>query len=203
MPQRFFPDSPAFSWAFCLCLIGVTAMAAYVDWRRQVIPKAVTVPALLLGVAASIVRGLWLENSSEGAGAWHGALDGFLFALAGFAVGFGLFLVLWLLGTCQGGDVKLFAAMGAWLGPTLTLLLLLLTVILVGLSVLVRWVWRLFRGQSLVPPAQGGKLTREEQTQARRLRQRLVYAPSLVVATTLLLLWIFRVELRLVAPVGL
>ncbi len=45
-----------------------------------------------------------------------GALDGFLFALVGSLVGFAFFAILFALGTCGGGDVKLFTAIGAWLG---------------------------------------------------------------------------------------
>jgi prepilin peptidase CpaA len=40
-----------------------------------------------------------------------------LLALAGFAVGFSLLLLPWLLGGGGMGDVKMLAALGAWLGP--------------------------------------------------------------------------------------
>ena len=41
-------------------------------------------------------------------------------SLLGFAFGFGLLLVFHLLGGVGGGDVKLMAAVGAWLGLPLT-----------------------------------------------------------------------------------
>jgi prepilin peptidase CpaA len=74
----------------------------------------------------NITRGLWLGAILQGqeqpvwvcpASPLWGALDGFLFALAGFALSFGLFLALWILGMAGGGDVKLLAALGAWVGP--------------------------------------------------------------------------------------
>jgi prepilin peptidase CpaA len=43
-------------------------------------------------------------------------------ALAGFAIGFVLLLLPWLLGGGGMGDVKMLAALGAWLGPVLILI---------------------------------------------------------------------------------
>ena len=42
---------------------------------------------------------------------------GWLKSLEGFGLGFGLLLFPWLLGGAGMGDVKLLAALGAWLGP--------------------------------------------------------------------------------------
>jgi prepilin peptidase CpaA len=46
-------------------------------------------------------------------------VDGVLRSLAGFGVGVLLFLPLFVLRAMGGGDVKLLAAIGAWLGPSL------------------------------------------------------------------------------------
>jgi prepilin peptidase CpaA len=46
---------------------------------------------------------------------------GFLWALAGWAVGLVLFLPLFALRGLGGGDVKLLAALGAWVGPGMAL----------------------------------------------------------------------------------
>jgi prepilin peptidase CpaA len=46
-----------------------------------------------------------------------GAQEGAQHAAAGWATGFFLFLPLFLLGGMGAGDVKLLAALGAWLGP--------------------------------------------------------------------------------------
>jgi Flp pilus assembly protein protease CpaA len=49
-------------------------------------------------------------------GAAVGALDGLAFSLAGAAVGFAVFFVLWVFGTAGGGDVKLATAIAGWVG---------------------------------------------------------------------------------------
>jgi prepilin peptidase CpaA len=41
-------------------------------------------------------------------------------SLAGTAVGFGIWIAFYLVGAIGAGDVKFFAAAGAWLGPGLT-----------------------------------------------------------------------------------
>jgi prepilin peptidase CpaA len=185
MPQPFFPPCTFFTWLFCLVLTALTVAAACTDLRSMTIPKALTVPTLLLGVGFNVVRGAWLGAVSESSGAGWGGLNGLLFALAGFAVGFGLFFVLWILGTCHGGDVKLFAALGAWVGPLLAVGLLLLTVVIVASFSMGRFGWRLLHGHAPAAGTNGD----------RRARQRLVYSPSLVLATVLLLSWVFRAEL--------
>ncbi|MCA9135253.1 MAG: prepilin peptidase, partial [Planctomycetales bacterium] len=43
-------------------------------------------------------------------------------ALGGFATGFGILLLLWLIGGGGGGDVKLMGAVGVWLGALPTLI---------------------------------------------------------------------------------
>src|SRR5438874_13835628 len=120
MPHPFFPGL-LFAWAFYLVLTALMGVAAYTDLRRMVIPKQLTLGALALGLVFNIVRGAWVGANGEGSGVWllgangpfAGALDGLLYAGAGFAIGFGLFVIMWILGTCGGGDVKLFAALGA------------------------------------------------------------------------------------------
>ena len=82
-------------------------MAAAFDFRTKKIPNWITVPAALAGLV------------------FHAAAptgSGILWALAGFAVGFSLLILPWLLGGGGMGDVKLLAALGVWLGP-LTILI--------------------------------------------------------------------------------
>jgi prepilin peptidase CpaA len=75
--------------------------AAILDYRTRKIPNWITVPAALAGLL------------------FHAVMPGhgILWALAGFAVGFSLLIVPWLLGGGGMGDVKLLAALGVWLGP--------------------------------------------------------------------------------------
>ena len=66
----------------------------------------------------AFVAGLLYHTVTNG---WQGLG----FALAGFGVGFGILLVLWLIGGGGGGDVKLMGAVGAWAGPICTLIIFL------------------------------------------------------------------------------
>src|SRR4029077_13443330 len=111
-----------------------------------------------LGVTCNLVRGAWLGGLGRptwtlgGSGAVIGALDGFLFALAGFAVGFTIFFLMWIAGACKGGDVKLFAAVSAWVGPYICLWILVLsTIILIALLALKFVALFLARGFQVVP----------------------------------------------------
>src|SRR4051812_1481896 len=113
MKTTYFPD-PISGWAFFTTLMALLAVASWTDQRRMVVPKWLTLPTLALGLLANVLRGAWLgwhdlpAWSLSSGGPWLGALDGLLFALAGFAMGFVLFFAMWVLGVCGGGDVKLF-----------------------------------------------------------------------------------------------
>lgn len=76
------------------------------DLRTKKIPNWLTVSAALLGLAYHCC-------APNGIGP--------LWALAGFAVGFSLLIVPWLLGGGGMGDVKMLAALGTWLGPLMVL----------------------------------------------------------------------------------
>jgi len=203
MPHAFFPPPPAFAWLFCAALVGLTAAAAWTDLRRLVIPKSLTLTALALGLLVNGVRGAWLGASGAAvwalgaSGAAVGAADAVLFSAAGFATGFALFFVMWILGTCGGGDVKLFAALGAWVGPLLTVFVLVSTLVLVVLFGTARLIGTvLFRGmrsaqRDYSAKAAGGPTPR------RRLT---AYSLPVALSTTCVLLWVFRTELRLAPP---
>jgi len=83
-----------------------TLLCAVLDYRTMKIPNWLTVSAAVIGLGYHCL-------------APHGI--GPLWALAGFAVGFSLLLLPWLLGGGGMGDVKMLAALGTWLGPLLVL----------------------------------------------------------------------------------
>ena len=111
--------------AMVIFVVGVglyTAVAAAIDLRTHRIPNYVTVPAALLGLAYhSLAPGGW----------------GPLVSLAGFGVGFVLLLFPWLLGGGGMGDVKMLAALGAWLGPKLMLVAFAASAVLAAAMALV------------------------------------------------------------------
>ena len=84
----------------------VCAAASAVDVRSGRIPNILTLGAAAVGLVVGTITG---------------GLAGLGQALAGWVVGCGLFLPFFLLGGMGAGDVKLLAALGAWLGPSLTL----------------------------------------------------------------------------------
>ncbi|HWB52869.1 MAG TPA: A24 family peptidase [Tepidisphaeraceae bacterium] len=85
-------------------LLAGLVLASVQDWRRRRIANLLTIPLLLAGVARSLIGGVGMEES-----------------LLGIAVGFGLMFVLFAMRAVGGGDVKLLAAVGAWVGPLPTL----------------------------------------------------------------------------------
>jgi Flp pilus assembly protein protease CpaA len=200
--QTFFPD-PVFGWVFYLSLLGLLAVASYTDQRFQLIPKKLTLTLLGLGVVFNLVRGAWMGGQGtqawwlDGGSVWLGMLDGLLFSLAGFALGFVLFFVMWILGACGGGDVKLFAAVAAWLGPTLAVMVLLITIVLVMAIVVVRIVWTTISRGRLSATQLSGK------TRYGKPRLRLVwYSLPVALAVAFVVPWVCRFDLHLSAPHG-
>jgi prepilin peptidase CpaA len=205
----FFPD-PVFGWTFYGVLVGITFVASYFDLRSLTIPKSLSVAALALGVIFNVVRGAWL--AAEGQPVWgleassgfSGGLFGLLFSLAGFGVGFALFFLMWILGTCGGGDVKLFAALGAWVGPLWAIYVLMGTLIFVillsALKLLMLLITRGFKPVMKDYSAKEGKRWRgrkpvNELAAGRPRRRLMAYSLPVALSTALILLWVFRVEL--------
>ena len=79
----------------------VAIVACAFDLRTRRIPNALTIGAALAGLVFHRVTG---------------GLDGAAFAATGWLVGLCLFLPFFVLRGMGGGDVKLLAALGAWLG---------------------------------------------------------------------------------------
>ncbi|HXD85407.1 MAG TPA: A24 family peptidase [Urbifossiella sp.] len=144
-----------FAIAFVGILVVGLGYAAYVDWTTLKVPKWLTIGLLALGIAMNLARGGWLGRDSDD-GLGLGLLNGFLFSLAGFALGFALFFLLWIFGLGGGGDVKLVAATGAWIGWLPVLLSIALSLpFLILVTVLVS-VYRMGSGKLPPTAVQGG-----------------------------------------------
>jgi prepilin peptidase CpaA len=90
---------PVIEWT---AIGGVAALAAMCDVRTGRVPNVLTFGAMAGGLLFSAIH----------SGGW-----GLLTSLLGCVIGLALFLPLFVLGGMGGGDVKLLAAVGAWLGP--------------------------------------------------------------------------------------
>jgi prepilin peptidase CpaA len=103
-------------------LLSVVLAAAVYDVRYRRIPNWISVGGIAVGVLANSLT--------------HG-IPGLLFALAGFAMGFGLYLVLYLLHAMGAGDVKLMGAIGALVGSKNWLAIFVIAAILGGIMALI------------------------------------------------------------------
>jgi Flp pilus assembly protein protease CpaA len=214
MQTPFFPG-PLFAWVFLGVLLSLLAAASYTDLGRMVVPKRVTLTALALGVIFNILRGALLGAQGiatwklvEGS-TWLGACDGALFALAGFALGFVLFFLMWIFGVCGGGDVKLFAALGAWIGPYLAICVLAMSLVIIVGFVFARLTLNLLRGRRTVNRGPWTKTAvtlhgprstvhGPRSTKLQPRRRILGFSLPLAIATALVLFWSFRVDLQFV-----
>jgi prepilin peptidase CpaA len=103
---------------------------------------------VLVAVAVAVVTDLWafkiynaltLPLVAFGI-AYHGIIAGpagLADSAAGTAAGFGVFFLVFLLGGMGGGDVKLMAGVGAWLGVSVTLVVAALASLAAGVYALV------------------------------------------------------------------
>lgn len=121
-----------------VCIVVFTALAAVCDVRTKKLPNALTVPAFVAAIIFHLCYGLVTAG-------FGGAGHQLLFALGGFATGFGILLVLWLIGSGGGGDVKFMGALGAWLGPVLTVEVFLVSAAIVVLGAMGVLVWEFCR----------------------------------------------------------
>ena len=139
-------------------LMVLLAIAAVIDFRTYRIPNWLTGPAILVGLS-------WHTVTSQ--------LSGFVFSLEGAVLGLGLFAILYACGWMGAGDVKLFAAVGSFLGPVQTISAAMVVALVGGLLALLvlgfyqgwrktgLWLWSyvqsvfLTRSAQVLTPVQG------------------------------------------------
>jgi len=117
--------------------LAVVAVATITDLRSRRIPNWLVFPFLLAGIVVSPWRHDW-HVSGQGFG-WHGLGQSF----AGLGLGLLIYGFLFWMGGMGAGDVKLCAAIGAWVGPSQLFIALIVTGMAGGIMVLV---WALFGG---------------------------------------------------------
>src|SRR2546425_9601257 len=102
------------------------AAAGWTDWRSRRIPNWLTLPGLVLAIAANTLA--W---------GWTGARDSLLGALLGVA----LLLPFVLVRSLGAGDWKLVGALGAFLGPQHLIAVLLGAILVAGVMAVVLVIW--------------------------------------------------------------
>jgi prepilin peptidase CpaA len=104
-------------------LFPILIVAAIFDIRSRRIPNWLTLGGILLGIVVNLILG-----PPDG---------GALFALKGLALGFGLYMGLYMLRAMGAGDVKLMGAVGAFTGAERWFGIFLVTAILGGIAAFV------------------------------------------------------------------
>ncbi len=153
----------------------VLVVATFTDLRSRRIPNWLVLPFLVIGIALSGWFHGWrgVEHSLEGM-----ALGGLLFGIIGLMGGMGM------------GDVKLCAAIGAWIGPGQLLTALVLTGIVGGIMALCwaaagGFLGELFRGTGdlLFGLGKRGLKPDPEKTLSNPLARKMPYAPAIAIGT--------------------
>lgn len=124
-----------FEWTLqhIVFILGVgllTGIAAYTDTKMWKIPNKLTLPFFGLGWVYQI--GFW-------------GLPGLQDGLAAFAVGFGTYLLLFMVAGGGGGDVKLVGALSVWLGLKLTVMMMAASTLIVIFDVMVITAYKVLR----------------------------------------------------------
>jgi len=109
-------------------MVAVLCVASFTDLRSRRIPNWLSLPFMALGIVASA----WMHG-------WHGVAQ----SMGGFGLGALIFGIMCWMGGMGMGDVKLAAAIGAWVGPEQLLLALVVTGLAGGIMALG---WAIFGG---------------------------------------------------------
>ena len=165
--------------AVSLCVVTMAVIACITDLRSRRIPNVLTFGGALLGVAFHLATSGW---------------SGGMASIGGWVVGILLFLPFFALRGMGAGDVKLLAALGAWLGPMQVVWLALFTSIAGGVIAIavaasrgyLRQLFRNFSDMLLFWYVAGPKPV-PEQTLETSASPRLAYAIPIFVGTVITL----------------
>ena len=163
----------SFAWWPTLLVVSI---ATITDLRSRRIPNWLVLPFLLLGVAVS-----------TGLHGWHGLGQ----SAAGMGLGLLIFGAMFWMGGMGAGDVKLCAAVGAWVGPQQLGIALILTALAGGVLVFVwaicgGFLGELFQGTSDMMFGWTKRKEAESETpESPKRKRKIPYAPAIAVGTIL------------------
>ena len=169
------------------------------DVRHKKIPNNLTMPMFFAGWIYQLIMSVMYGWSHLGS------------AILGFLMGFGIFFLLWFIGSGGGGDVKLIGALSVWLGFRMTLAMLVLSTIIVLLAtiaVIIRSVFSRGATGTRRKYVAAGKTPAGERQQPETLeskveRRVMTFAAPVGLATWLVLIWFYpqlSAELSTSAP---
>lgn len=155
----------------------VLGVATVMDLRSRRIPNWLVFPFLVAGIALSFAPA-----------SWHGI--GIVQSLEGMGLGLLLFGILALMGGMGMGDVKLCAAIGAWVGPQQLFFALVVTAVAGGIMAVIwaamgGFLGELFSGSAdlMLGWRKRGMKVNPEQTLANPKARKMPYAPAIAVGT--------------------
>jgi prepilin peptidase CpaA len=151
-------------------IAAVLVIATFTDVRSRRIPNWLVLPFLAAGIAVSG----WMFG-------WHGVEQ----SLAGAGLGILVYGFLFWMGGMGAGDVKLCAAIGAWIGPGQLLIALVLIGLVGGVMALA---WAASGGflKELFQQASDLAFVAKERGEAvltNPLRRKMPYAPAIAIGT--------------------
>ena len=158
-------------WPTVIALI----IATFTDLRSRRIPNWLVFPFMIAGLAVS---------------AWFKGWSGIGHSLTGLILGGLLFGILCWMGGMGMGDVKLCAAIGAWVGPGQLIIALVLTGMTGGIMALIwaacgGFLGELFSGSGdlLFGIRQRGLRPHPELVLSNPLTRKMPYAPAIAIGT--------------------
>lgn len=168
----------SFAWWPTLIVVLI-ATATDLRWRR--IPNWLVLPFLIAGFAVSA----WFHG-------WHGLAQ----SAEGMALGLLAFGIIFWLGGMGAGDVKLCAAIGAWIGPHQMILALIFISLAGGVMAIVWSVAGGFAGELFQETGNlvlGGRKRKAAAAAASPpggeapvpMRRKMPYAPAIAIGTLL------------------
>lgn len=151
----------------------VLAVATFTDLRNRRIPNWLVAPFFVVGVAVSC----WF-------GGWHGLGH----SLGGAGLGLLIYGFLFWMGGMGAGDVKLAAAIGAWIGPNQLFFALVVTamvggVMAIGWAAFGGFLKELLNGASDLTFGWQKREVREEMALSNPKRRKMPYAPAIAIGT--------------------
>jgi prepilin peptidase CpaA len=170
----------------------VLAVAIVTDLYNRRIPNWLVFPFLVAGVAISPWRRDW---EGVGQGFWQSSGHGFSWhglgqSSAGLALGFLIFGIGFWKGAMGAGDVKLAAAIGAWVGPAQMFWAAFLAAMAGAIMILCWMAYRKIFKRLLQGAADlvfGGKRSgtgsHSENSVAHLLKRKMPYAPAIAIGT--------------------